>query len=61
MNGIGIVEMLFHTGVLVYVGNGENALYPATRLTLFEIGKNKAHAEITYQSKIIKVKLNFSK
>jgi hypothetical protein len=59
--GIGIIEMLFHTGIIIFVGSGENTSYPPTRLTLYEAGRNKEHAEITYQSKILKVKLNLSK
>lgn len=55
---VSIIEMQYTSNILALVGHGENLQFSQKRLTIWDTKINSGTAEISFTSKIVKVRLN---
>lgn len=55
--GIGIVEMLFRSNILVFVGNGDNPQYPRNKVIIWDDHQSRCIGELRFRSAVRGVRL----
>ncbi|KAM3379506.1 autophagy-related protein 18a [Capsicum galapagoense] len=55
--GIGIVEMLFRSNILVFVGNGDNPQYPRNNVIIWDDHQSRCIGELRFRSAVRGVRL----
>ncbi|TMW96030.1 hypothetical protein EJD97_008012 [Solanum chilense] len=55
--GIGIVEMLFRSNILVFVGNGDNPQYHRNKVIIWDDHQNRCIGELRFRSAVRGVRL----
>lgn len=55
--GIGIVEMLFRSNILVFVGNGDNLQYPRNKVIIWDDHQSRCIGELRFRSAVRSVRL----
>lgn len=59
--GVGIVEMLYNSNIIAFIGTGESTDYPKNKLFMWDASKSHKVCCLTFNCNIIRIKLKNDK
>ena len=55
--GVSLVEMLYKSNIIIFVGNVDSGMYPNKKLIIWDDHKNQVIGEISFKNKILNIKV----
>ncbi|KAF3634665.1 Autophagy-related protein 18c [Capsicum annuum] len=57
VGGIGIIEMLFHSNILAFVGRGDHPQYPRNKVMIWDDHQSRCISELCFRSEVRSIRL----